>query len=147
PGRPQDASVVQSPQRRSDKGKPGESRGHKATGPRLLRDAAVGDATRDPRPPSYRTGWLGGWFFFGGKRFRAEGGSSDEEPQWQADEPGRLPSRTDAGAEHPVRRRRRRAPAGAAAAGELDWRHHSLPDDRRARRAHHARLPDGAGIG
>src|SRR2546422_10983625 len=30
-------------------GKPGESRGHKATGPRLLRDAAVGDATKDPR--------------------------------------------------------------------------------------------------
>ena len=40
----------------SDKGKPGESRGHKATGPRLLRDAGVVDATRDPRPPSYRTG-------------------------------------------------------------------------------------------
>src|SRR5439155_25265491 len=38
----------------SDKGKPGESRGHKATGPRLLRDADVGDATKDPRPPSYR---------------------------------------------------------------------------------------------
>ncbi len=40
----------------SDKGKPGESRGHKATGPRLLRDAGVVDATKDPRPPSYRTG-------------------------------------------------------------------------------------------
>src|SRR5439155_1722009 len=47
----------------SDKGKPGESRGHKATGPRLLRDAGVVDATKDPRPPSYRTGWLGSCLF------------------------------------------------------------------------------------
>src|SRR2546430_6322989 len=47
----------------SAKGKPGESRGHKATGPRLLRDAGVVDATKDPRPPSYRTGWLGSCLF------------------------------------------------------------------------------------
>src|SRR5438445_13141422 len=35
----------------------------KATGPRLLRDAGVVDATKDPRPPSYRTGWLGSCLF------------------------------------------------------------------------------------
>jgi len=33
----------------SDKGTPGKSRGRKATGPRLLRDAAVSDATKDPQ--------------------------------------------------------------------------------------------------
>jgi hypothetical protein len=31
-----------------DKGTPGESRGRKATGPRLLRDAGTLDATKDP---------------------------------------------------------------------------------------------------
>jgi hypothetical protein len=51
----------------SDKSKPCETRGHKATGPRLLRDAGVVDATRDPRPPSYRTKWPGGRFLSGGE--------------------------------------------------------------------------------
>src|SRR3989441_5502859 len=77
-------------------GKPGESRGHKATGPRLLRDAAVGDATKDPRPPSYRTGWLGGRFFFGGEPFR-DGGSADEELPWNTDERDRPPDSTHQG--------------------------------------------------
>jgi hypothetical protein len=46
------------------------------TKPRVLaslRDAGVVDAPRDPRPPSYRTRWLGGRFFK-----EAKGGSSDE---------------------------------------------------------------------
>src|SRR5207245_9497038 len=127
-------------QRRSDKGKPGESRGHKATGPRFLRDAAAltPRRTHDRRataPVAWRS------------LFReAKGASSDEEPQWQADERGRLPGRAGAGAREAVRGRRRRAVAGGAAPRQLAWRHHSLPDERRGRRTHHARLPDGAGV-
>jgi hypothetical protein len=37
-------------------GTPGESRGRKATGPRLLRDAPRQTPRRIPRPPSCRTG-------------------------------------------------------------------------------------------
>ncbi len=60
------------------------------------RIAAVGDATKDPRPPSYRTGWLGGRFFFGGEPFR-DGGSADEELPWNTDERDRPPDSTHQG--------------------------------------------------